>query len=318
MSGGDKAKRKQNYFARLQGLLEEYPKILLVQADNVGSNHMQRIRASVRKDAVILMGKNTMMRKAIRGQLEKNPKLEGILPYVYGNIGFVFTKGELAKVRDKISDNKVQAAAKAGAVSPVDVIVPAGPTGQEPTKTSFFQALSIQTKINRGAIEILSDVPLIKAGQKVTVSQATLLQMLDIKPFQYGLSVTTVYDNGNIYDASILDLTDDDLLNKFRQGVNNIAALSLEIGVPTLASLPHSIINGFKSLLAVAVETEYSFPRADKIKHMLANPEAFAAAAAPAASSAPAAAAPAKEETKEEEVEEDFGGGGLFGDDDDY
>lgn len=45
-------------------------------ADNVGSKQMQTIRLSLREKAVVLMGKNTMMRKAIRGHLENNPALE--------------------------------------------------------------------------------------------------------------------------------------------------------------------------------------------------------------------------------------------------
>lgn len=45
-------------------------------ADNVGSKQMQTIRLSMREKAVVLMGKNTMMRKAIRGHLENNPALE--------------------------------------------------------------------------------------------------------------------------------------------------------------------------------------------------------------------------------------------------
>ena len=40
-------------------------------------------------------------------------------------------------------------------MAPVDVFVPAGNTGLGPEKTSFFQALSITTKISRGTIEIL-------------------------------------------------------------------------------------------------------------------------------------------------------------------
>lgn len=48
--------------------------------------------------------------------------------------------------------------------------------------------------------------------------------------------------------------------------MRNIASVCLEIGYPTLASLPHSIINGYKRVLAVAVETDYSFPLADKVK----------------------------------------------------
>lgn len=49
------------------------------------------------------------------------------------------------------------------------------------------------------------------------------------------------------------------------QGVRNIASVCLQIGYPTLASIPHSIINGYKRVLAVAVETDYSFPLAEKV-----------------------------------------------------
>jgi len=243
--GGNRAARKERYWTRLVSLLDEYQKVLIVTADNVGSNQMQQIRKAMRGKAVLLMGKNTMIRKAIRDHLEKTPALEGLLPYIHGNIGFVFTNGDLSDVRTKLTDLKVEAAAKAGAFSPVDVIVPAGNTGMEPTKTSFFQALSIPTKINRGTIEILNDIHLLKPGQKVTLSQAALLQMLGVRPFKYGLKVTTVYDNGSIYPSSVLDLTDDDILKKFFKGVHNVTALSLQIGYPTVVSVPHSVLNSF-------------------------------------------------------------------------
>ena len=67
----------------------------------------------------------------------------------------MFTKSELTEVRDTILENKVAAPAKAGALAPIDVIVPAQNTGLGPEKTSFFQALSIQTKIAKGTIEML-------------------------------------------------------------------------------------------------------------------------------------------------------------------
>ena len=61
----------------------------------------------------------------------------------------------MVDVRDKILENKVQAPAKAGALAPVDVKIPPQNTGLGPEKTSFFQALSIPTKISKGTIEIL-------------------------------------------------------------------------------------------------------------------------------------------------------------------
>lgn len=59
-----------------QNLLDEYPKCFIVGADNVGSKQMQQIRITLRGSGVVLMGKNTMMRKAIRGHIERNPALE--------------------------------------------------------------------------------------------------------------------------------------------------------------------------------------------------------------------------------------------------
>jgi len=93
--------KKQAYFSKIVSLLEEYPKIFIVGADNVGSNQMQTIRVSLRKEAILLMGKNTMMRKAIRGHLPKNPALEALLPKVKGNMGFLFTKGDLGEIKKK-------------------------------------------------------------------------------------------------------------------------------------------------------------------------------------------------------------------------
>merc|ERR1711887_265018 len=149
---------KSNYFTKLTALLDEYPKCFIVGADNVGSKQMQEIRIALRGRAVVLMGKNTMMRKAIRGYLDKNPDLERLLPHIKQNVGFVFTKEELIDIRDLLLANKVKAPARAGAIAPLDVIVPAQNTGLGPEKTSFFQALSIPTKITKGTIEIINDV----------------------------------------------------------------------------------------------------------------------------------------------------------------
>ena len=153
---------------------------------------MQQIRIALRGHAVVLMGKNTMMRKAIRGHLQNNPQLELLLPHIKGNIGFVFTKEDLVTIRDMVLANKVKAPARAGAIAPLDVQIPAQNTGLGPEKTSFFQALNIPTKITKGTIEIIQNVDLIKTGDKVGMSESTLLNMLGISPFTYGLIVKKV------------------------------------------------------------------------------------------------------------------------------
>jgi len=304
----DKSTWKANYFTKIVQLLDEYPKCFLVEADNVGSKQMQQIRMSLRGHAVVLMGKNTMMRKAIRGHLTNNPKLECLMNNIRGNVGFVFTKEDLVSIRDMLLANKVKAPAKAGALAPLDVQVPAQNTGLGPEKTSFFQALNIPTKITKGTIEITNNVNLITAGDKVGMSEATLLNMLGISPFTYGLVVTKVYDSGSIFDPSILDITDEDLKAHVLAGIRNIASLCLKIGYPTVASVPHSIINGMKNCMALAAVTDITFKEAETMKAFLADPSAFAVAA-------PVAVV---EEVKEdtpaaaEESEDDSMDGGMF------
>jgi len=261
----------------------------------------------------VLMGKNTMVRRALRTILSENPQFERLLPHIKGNIGFVFTAGDLKDIREIILFNKVAAPARAGAFAPKDVTVPGGNTGMEPGKTSFFQALGIPTKIARGTIEIVSDVKVVVAGTRVGSSEATLLNMLNISPFTYGMTVVQIFDQGNAFGPDVLDIEESDLIDKFLSGIKAIAAISLALNYPTLASVSHSLVNSYKNLLAIALTTEYSFEGAEKIKEYLANPDAFAAAAAPAAAeAAPAAAAKVEEKEEEKEESDDDMGSGLF------
>lgn len=304
----DKKTWKENYFNKLTGLMSKYSKFLVVGVDNVQSKQMQFVRRDLRGKAELLMGKNTMIRKCLRDHIEQFPFAEELLPSIVGNIGFCFTEMDLSECRDILEKNKVQASAKAGVVAPVDVIIPAGLTGMGPEKTSFFQALNLSTKITRGIIEIMTDTVVCKVGDKVGLSESKLLNMLSISPFFYGIVVNTIVDNGSVFPAAVLDIDNAAILAKFGQGAANVAALSLAIGIPNAASAPHMIMNGFKNILAIAVQTDYTFEQADKVKAYLADPSAFAVAAPSGGGEekkVEAAAPPPEEEEEEEDM--DFG-----------
>lgn len=307
-SGANRRVRKNKYIEKLIEHLDEYKSILIVQVDNVGSNQMQKTRILLRGKAAIVMGKNTLMRKVIREQAVKNPALEALLPLIYGNVGLVMTNANLNEVRKIVLENKVPAAAKTGVLAPSDVFIPPGPTGLDPGQTAFFQALNIATKIVKGAIELVQVNHLIKVGEKVSSSHVALLAKLNIQPFFYGFKVTDVYENGTVYSADILDMSQQDLLNKFLGAVRKLAAVSLSANYPTMASVPTLIAGSFAKIIALSIEADLEVKEAKPFKDYLANPDAFkaaAAAAAPAASSgSAAAAAPAKKETSEESDEE--------------
>uniref|UniRef100_A0A2K6CSY7 Large ribosomal subunit protein uL10-like insertion domain-containing protein n=1 Tax=Macaca nemestrina TaxID=9545 RepID=A0A2K6CSY7_MACNE len=264
----NRATWKSNYFLKIIQLLDNYPKCFIMRADTIHS--------SLQGKAMVPTGRNTMMRKATQGHLENSPALEKLLPPLQGNVGFAFTKEYLTEIRDLLLANKVPAAARAGAIGPCEVTVPAQNTGLGPEKISFFQALGITTKISRGTTEILSDV----------------------------------FNNGSIYNPEVLDITEETLYSGFLEGVCNV-----QTGYSPVTSVPHSIISGYKGGLALSVETDYTFPPAEKIMTFLADPSAFVATAPVATTTtaaSAAAAAPNKSEDEElEELDEDMGFG-LF------
>jgi len=254
-------RKKYLYRKKLNAMFDAYKKILIIQVDNVGSYQMQKVRMALRSsDAVMVMGKNTMIRSVIRERNE--PKLNNLLPYVVQNMGFVFTNGNMKAIRTTIEENKVPAAARVGSFAPSSVFVPPGPTGMDPGQTGFFQTLGISTKIERGNITIVSEVEFVKAGDKVTSSHVVLLNKLKILPFFYSIVVSDVYDDGSVFSPQVLDLSTEDILGKVVLGASKVAALGFEIAYPTAASVPFQVRYAFRNIVALSLESGYDFKEA--------------------------------------------------------
>merc|ERR1719240_995102 len=222
---------------------------------------------------------------------------------VKGNIGFIFaTNCTLDSIRSVLGEHRLPAAAKAGQISNVAYSLPAGPTGMDPSQTSFFQALNIGTKIVKGQIELTSEFPILKIGVKVSVSEQVLLTKLGVKPFEYGMEVMMVFQDGTVFDAAVLDISDSVLIGKFMTGVANMAAFSREVGIPTEAGLPHAFGNAFKNVAALVGDIDFEFKEVEEVKKFLADPAAYAAAnpvaAAPAAGGGDGGGGAKKEEKK--------------------
>ena len=72
-----------------------------------------------------------MMKHSIRLRAEKtgNPVFLNLVSLLVGNVGLIFTKGDLKEVDEEVAKYKVGAPARAGLVAHIDVIVPPGNTG---------------------------------------------------------------------------------------------------------------------------------------------------------------------------------------------
>ena len=312
-----------------------YSKCMFVEVDNVTSKQISVMRKQLREiGAKMIMGKNTHMKAAIADLIREpdqktdgdeyearkaayvpRPHLNTVAAQLRGNTGMIFTNGDLVGIKDILDTHVRGAPAKVGSIAPKDVVVPPGPTGMDPKQTGFFQALNIATKIVKAQIEITNPVTVITEGDKVTPSQAALLDKLKITPFEYKMHIRSFMEGGKLVDAKVLSITSDDIIERFTQDATNLTKLSLGSGYIISSATPHLIINAFKNLAGAAIASDYDFPALAALKS--------AAASAPASGGGGggggAAAAAPKEEVKEEEPEEDVDMGDLFGGgDDDY
>jgi len=314
---------KEEYEARMNRMLDTYSRVLFCNLDNVRSCQMHDIRFALRGRGEVLVGKKTLQKKIITKRAQNGTSGDKAFMQalcdegrLQGNLGLVFTNEDVSEIQKLLTSFRVQAPARVGAISPVDVVVPAGNTGLEPTTTSFFQVLNVQTKISKGTVEITADKKVLSIGEKVDNSVAALLAKLNISPFFYAADVVFYWDNGLIFGAEDLSVTNALMKENMTTAIANLTAVSLATGILTEASFPHAIMDGFKTLLGASVESEYVFKEynGEKLRSDVKSGKSQAAAPA-AAAAAPAAAAPAKggkPAPPPEEEEEEFGLGGLF------
>ncbi len=95
-------------------------------------------------------------------------------------------------------------------------------------------------------------------GKKIKASEAALLKKLNMKPFEYGLKLCAVYDDGAILPEEIINFNPASLLDKIQDGVRNIAGLSLSAGYPIEATVPIIISNGLRNIAALSLESGYT------------------------------------------------------------
>ena len=130
------------------------------------------------------------------------------------------------------------------------------------------------------------------------------------------MGVSQIYDNGQTFHSDVLDIEESQLLKAFSSCVTTIATVSLAISYPTLPSVMHSIVNSYKKVLAVAVETDYDWEEIAELKDRIQNPDKYASAGpAPAAATSsdePKASEPTKSDSDKEESEDEDMGFGLF------
>ena len=313
-----KKDNKVHVYNKTQEFFKKYKNIVIADVKDISTDKIQKIRHEIISlgETETLCGKTTVIQKAIhdmkeaaKGDLPKHLPEKALEDFVEAMPGIhllvIFTNKDIAEISNITAKYIIEKQAKPGQISPVEIIIPAGPTGMDSSQIDYFQALKIPTKVMRNQLEITTATKILTVGQKITLSEINLMKKFNIKPYKHQMKIKKLLLNGKLYGEEILKVTDDYMKTKLEQGIKNILGFSLAAHVPTQASAPHVISNAFRNICALSLGTNVLI---DATKNMKDAPKE-----APKKEEKPKKEeAPKKEEKPPVEDEEDIDLGGLF------
>lgn len=256
MSQRQVSKRKIETVARLVKALETHKTIGIVTMESIAAKTVQKIRADLRGRAQIIVAKNTLMSKAL--EQAKLENAEVLADYCKGSVAFLFTNDSPYSIANYLDKNKVAAAAKAGQVSPIEVVVPKLNTGQPPgTIISLLNSVGLPTRIEGGTVAVPQDTQVLAPGDVVTSTLAAVLSQLGIEPFEVGLSVDVVLENGELIPHDDLIVDFDAIRAELIYAHKAAVSVSLKAGFITSDTAPQVVAKAYQNALAVAAEIGY-------------------------------------------------------------
>jgi large subunit ribosomal protein L10 len=274
MKGAKKiAALKQDTVKDFQRLVKEYPIIGIVNMENLPAKQLQNMREQLRDSVELRMTKKNLIKIILSKAKEQKPGVEKLAEYMTGMPAMIFTRANPFVLFKKLDDNKSSAPAKAGQKASGDIIIPAGPTPFSPGPViGELGALRIKSGVENGKVVVKEAATVVKEGQEIKASVASLLTRLGIEPMEIGLDLVAVYENGEIYTKSVLAIDEEEYLGNVRCAAAQSVALALHVGYISADTIKLLLQKARKE--AVAVGKSQGIPADELVGDLLATAEA--------------------------------------------
>lgn len=265
--------RNQEFVAKMKDFATKYSIIGILDVESLPAPQFQRIRASIKKDAEVLIVKKNLISLVTKELEEKFPGIDELNSHAQGVVGLIFTNANPFTLFKTVQKNKSTAPAKGGSITPKDIVVPAGPTGFAPGPIiGELGAFKIKAGINAGKVEIKEDATVAKEGDEISPKLAEILTRLGIEPLEVGLSIKAIYEEGTIYNRSILEVDENAILEDLKNEASRAFQLSIGLEYYTNENITHFISKSAQNSLALGVDIAY--PAAETIKQLLSKANA--------------------------------------------
>jgi len=216
----------------IKDLLQEYKFIGVASLQKVRATQLQELKKNLTGKVYMRVLKNTLMKLAIE-ELGK-ADLQKLETYLEGSNVLLFTNLNPFKLALLLERGKVKTTAKSGDIAAMDVVIPAGNTGQPPGPIiSQLNAVGLPTRIESGSVWVSKDTLVVRKGEAINERLAGVLSKLGVKAVEAGLSMQAVLDEGLIILGDKLKIDIDGTRKSLEQSNAEAFALSVAIIYPT-------------------------------------------------------------------------------------
>jgi large subunit ribosomal protein L10 len=225
-------KEKTGEVEEIEELLKGYKSIGVASLQKVRAAQLQELKKNLADKVYMRVLKNTLTKLAIEGMGET--ELKKLEQYLEGSNLFLFTNLNPFKLALLLERGKVKTTAKSGDVAALDVVIPAGNTGQPPGPIiSQLNAVGLPTRIESGSVWVSKDTLVVRKGEAISERLAAVLSKLGIKAVEAGLYMKAVFDEGLMISGDQLKLDVEETRKSLEQSHGEAFALSLSIAYPT-------------------------------------------------------------------------------------
>jgi len=216
----------------IKDLLQEYKFIGVASLQKVRATQLQELKKNLSGKVYMRVLKNTLMKLAIDEIGKEN--LQKLEAYLAGSNILLFTNLNPFKLALLLERGKVKTTAKSGDIAAMDVVIPAGNTGQPPGPIiSQLNAAGLPTRIESGSVWVSKDTLVVRKGETINERLAGVLSKLGVKAVEAGLAMQAVYDEGLIIVGNQLKVDVDGTRKNLEQSTAEAFALSLTLAYPT-------------------------------------------------------------------------------------
>jgi large subunit ribosomal protein LP0 len=272
-----RAPKKEKVYSKMHTFLGKFTSILICDITNIPTNNIHKMRKQLRAlDSEVLCGKVSVMYAAISNYIRDTKKfpahlnkelLENFAEVILRHqVALIFTNKDIGDCVKITEQYQLKKQSKNGQISPIEVTLPAGPTGMDASQVDFFQNLRIQTKVVRNQLEVINATKILSVGQKITLSEINLMVKFNIKPFHHKIEIFNVILGGKMYDQGILAINNETMEKALLRGISNIAGFGLATRISNKASAPHVIANSFRNIMALSVGTNVEMRQCSGLK----------------------------------------------------